>query len=275
MVLVEVAYPRMPTPDPPNPMEALGNSADRFLATMPPEYRRRHDRRAAQDHALIAERRRGAAKLGTFRCTTARAGVPVCVVADDRPGLLATIGTALVSCGLEVSSGEAYVRRREDGRVEAIDLVWVRRAQGNAVWISEEELAQLQGVLVGLLSGQLDRDILVRYAREHVTPDLSSLRLSWVHDGSYLSALDVETRDRPGLMLALSAALYSVDLQIINSEIRTLAARAIDRFYVTELDGTRVPFSKMNRIERAIHSTLERGAMSNPTTLDVIYPDQS
>ena len=44
------------------------------------------------------------------------------MVADDRPGLLATISAALVLCGLDVIEAEAYTRRVEGEHDEAIDV---------------------------------------------------------------------------------------------------------------------------------------------------------
>ena len=74
-----------------------------FSDSMPATtYRKAFDSTAIATHARLSGERRGAvANAGTFSSSSAP-GTAVCVVAEDRPGLLATISAALVMCGLDV-----------------------------------------------------------------------------------------------------------------------------------------------------------------------------
>ena len=84
-----------------------------FAASLPESYRRNFDIAAIAAHTKIArERESASANVGSFNSSRVP-GSAVCVVADDRPGLLATISAALVLCGLDVIEAEAYTRRVE------------------------------------------------------------------------------------------------------------------------------------------------------------------
>ena len=94
-----------------------------FGATLPESYRRNFDLVAIAAHSKIARERESApANVGSFFSSRVP-GSAVCVVADDRPGLLATISAALVLCGLDVIEAEAYTRRVVDKTNEAVDVL--------------------------------------------------------------------------------------------------------------------------------------------------------
>src|SRR5687767_14940114 len=98
-----------------------------FIAGMPEAYRAGHGRQAMIDHARLAITRGPAAvNVATFR-TNRHDGLPVCVVADDRPALLSLISAALVASGLDVVRAEAYCRETPRG-LEAVALFWLRAA---------------------------------------------------------------------------------------------------------------------------------------------------
>ena len=130
-----------------------------FAATLPESYRRNFDQTAIAAHTKIArERESASANVGSF--ISARVpGSAVVVVADDRPGLLATISAALVLCGLDVIEAEAYTRRVEHRTNEAVDVFWVRheKEQQRKLRVSKEEIELLRTTLNGLLDGRLDR----------------------------------------------------------------------------------------------------------------------
>ena len=61
-----------------------------------------------------------------MRSATGRAAL--CVVAEDRPGLLSAIAAALVSHKLDVITALVFSRVASGGDVEAVDFLWVRRS---------------------------------------------------------------------------------------------------------------------------------------------------
>src|SRR6188768_2126581 len=93
-----------------------------FASTLPDSYRRNFELGAIAEHARIAFGRDGApANVGKFMSTRG-SGEALVVIADDRPGLLATISAALVMCGLDVIEAEAYTRKLKGAPHEAVDV---------------------------------------------------------------------------------------------------------------------------------------------------------
>jgi hypothetical protein len=87
--------------------------------------------------------------VGTFQ-SPARKGLPICVVANDAPGLLSRISAAFVLSKLDVIDAEAYCHEVDTGIDEAVDLFWVRRIdhpQADA-WLGPEAVASFRSVLV-------------------------------------------------------------------------------------------------------------------------------
>ena len=72
------------------------------------------------------------------------------------------------------------------------------------------------------------------------------------------TVIEVLTRDRPGLLFALSNALHEVGLSIAVAKINTEGNRVADVFYVTEADGSKiVPGARTNEIRDRLLAMLE------------------
>lgn len=229
--------------------ESAPPSAD-FRASLPDSYRRNFDARASDVHQSVsATRGERLAHVGTF--PSPRAGTALCVTAEDRPGLLATISAALVLCRLDVIEAEAYTRSRKGLSDEAVDIFWVRHdppEQRNDP-ISPEDVLMLESTLVGLLEGKLDRNrVSEPGGRQQSTPGAVETVVRFIEDreGSF-ATLEVETGDRSGLLLALAQALFNQRVQIIGSQVKTNGSRVFDRFSIVELDGS--PISAGRRLE--------------------------
>jgi [protein-PII] uridylyltransferase len=213
-----------------------------FADSLPNSYRAAFDWTAIAEHAATSQRRRpGLPGVGV--CFAPRfPGHAVCVVADDRPGLLATISAALIGERLDVIAAEAYTRRASDTAREAVDIFWVKlldRADPERP-LSKELLDHLESTLGQLLTGNYDP----HSARIPTQPpparsEVSETVVRFIEDrGGMLSTLEVETNDRRGLLLVLARSLYEQKVQIVSSSVRTENGRVKDRFEVTELDDS-------------------------------------
>ena len=235
-------------------------SIDEFAAFLPESYRRNFGRSAIASHAHIAHSRDGKlVGIGSFPSN--RHGTALCVIADDRPGLLATISAALVLARLDVIEAEAYTRRQVGRSDEAVDVFWVRHdpPELRNKPVTSETVEALRETLTGLLQGTLDRGRVTEpSARPSPTPAAAEtvVRFLEAQDGSF-ATLEVETGDRSGLLLALAQALFQQRVQIVASQVRTTGTRVFDRFSIVELDGSPISPSRRLEIQVAVLSAVD------------------
>ena len=256
-------YPAFSCDTPDMPPSAGGAAAHedavrRFAATLPGSYRMHFSWTQVARHACIAlargVRRAHVDSFGSMSRMT-----PLCIVADDCPGLLWLISVALIVHRLDVLKAHVYCRRRPDGRTEAFDLIWVRRAPGapGEEPISVNEIRAIGELLEALLTGRADAH--ARAGSEVTTPgmDQEPPRVTFVMDAeSNASLLAIEAPDRPGLLLAIARALFEAGVQIVRAEVATVGARALDTFYVMELDGGAITPERRAEIEIAARAAL-------------------
>jgi [protein-PII] uridylyltransferase len=231
-----------------------------FAASLPESYRANFDASAIGAHARVARERESApANIGAFFSNRVP-GAAICVVADDRPGLLATISAALVLCGLDVIEAEAYTRRISGKHDEAVDIFWVRHedAADARTRLEHEEIVQLCQTLIGLIEGRLERKKADSGSRASATPAAKETVVRFIEgeDGSF-GTLEVETFDRSGLLLALSQALFAQRVQIIGSQVKTRGGRVYDRFHIVEFDNKPISSARRLDIQVAILSAID------------------
>ncbi len=229
-----------------------------FPRSLPESYRKNFDAPAMAAHFAIAEGRgEDIVAIGAF--PSSRTGTALCVVAEDRPGLLATISAALVLVRLDVIEAEAYTRRQPGKTDEALDIFWVRHdpPELRAAPLGPEHVEHLKSTLAGLLAGKLDRTR-VDSTRRIATPSAVETVVRFIEgsDGSF-ATLEVETGDRSGLLLALSQALFSQRVQIMGSQVRTTGTRVFDRFSVVEFDGSPINAARRLEIQVAVLSAVD------------------
>lgn len=223
-------------------------------------YRAAHDDDASAVHATVV-RDRGAAIIHAGLMGPARgASSALCIVADDRPGLLATISAALVLRGIDVLDAEAYTRRTPAGRAEALDLFWVRRAdpERRDEPLGADEVGELDRLLADLCEGRVDAATLLALSpAPDKGPVETTVRFHEGADGK-LTTLEVETGDRSGLLFALARALHEQGVQIEQSEVKTVGDRVRDRFQLVEVDGSQIAPSRRLAIQVAVLTAVEQ-----------------
>jgi UTP:GlnB (protein PII) uridylyltransferase len=209
-----------------------------FIRTMPDGYREVFDRRAVREHAeLVAQRGERAGHAAVWRMLPRGLAV-MCVVADDVPGLLSVVTTALALHRLDVLTAHVFSRKLDSGDTEAVDFFWVQdrqRASGQAP--APEHLDRCARTLCGFLRAGVEPDDITAGQLSSPPPGAVPV-VSWEEGGTLdQSVLRIEASDGPGLLLSAAKALYASRLTIVASEISTESNVARDRFTLRAADG--------------------------------------
>jgi [protein-PII] uridylyltransferase len=206
-------------------------------------------------HAEIARQHvNGHVTMAVVPSRHAAAAAELCVVARDRPGLLAAITAALAASRLEVHAAQIHSRTLPDGTIQAVDLFAVRE-RGESLEGVARALPTLARDTERVLAGEVDATELASKRRSglrersapRVNIDVSiDDRASPRH-----TVIEVLARDRPGLLFAVSDALHRLELSVAVAKINTEGARVADVFYVSERDGSKVSFGKRSALVKA------------------------
>jgi UTP:GlnB (protein PII) uridylyltransferase len=187
------------------------------------------------EHAAIAARRGD--RLVHAEMWRSKKGPVLCVVAVDRPGLLALITDALLAQGMAIQSARAFCREIDKEAVDFLELRAVGSKGDTTVELDENGLALFAQSL-----GDLVADDLAVHADAPHTPSVPPGPPTRVYferqmpaEGRYLLVIDAP--DTNGLLHAVSAALYEKGMRIMACEIRTLGGQARDRFEVESSSG--------------------------------------
>jgi [protein-PII] uridylyltransferase len=173
--------------------------------------------------------------------------------------LLSFISAALAEAKMDVLSVQAYTRRQPGAEVpEAVDFVWLRRDGDTAAQIGSADSSRVVRLLLGLIGGDLAPESLLRQgpSRRPVPLGVGAVGFAETHDSGH-SVLTVETSDRPGLLLAVTLALFRARVQIIGSRADRKEGGATDRFTIAECDGTRLSPQRRDEARAAVRAALE------------------
>ena len=239
------------------PLEALLDSLpERYLLANRPE--------SIVQHALAVAARGSRPVLVVPVPSRHPEAVELCIVAEDRPGLLESIAAALTSNRLEVLSAEVYSHPVGAER-EALDLFWVRDRDGGTEGV-EDALPRLARDLEDVCSGQVSASELLRIRtgslspwRDRPSPDVPTEVLFDNRASPRHTIVEVYAKDRRGLLHRLARTLYELRLSIMLSKINTEGTCVADVFYVTELDGSKVaPGARHQQIHDALVRAVEQ-----------------
>jgi UTP:GlnB (protein PII) uridylyltransferase len=235
--------------------------ADTFAASMPEAYRLRYGQSQIVEHARIV-RARGAALVhlatSPHELPTEHGAEWICIVTDDRPGLLSLLSAAVSAHSLEILAARIYCRVRAEGDGEAVDFFAVRRQKGDTSALVSSDLVAIGLSIENLLRGETDVAWLERRASPTSRPAAGPSTYVHFHEGEQGDLLVVESTDRPGLLLTITLELHRQALSILRSSIVTLGNRARDEFEVIERDGGRLSPSRRDEVIEGLRAALAR-----------------
>ena len=239
------------------PEDALG----RYLGLGYPSYWLSFD---PDSHARHARMIRGADERGVkltvdTQPLPARGVTEVTVYAADHAGLFSRITGALAIAGASIV--DARIHTMTNGM--ALDTFWIQDATGGS-FDQPHRLARLYVLIERALSSgaglsseihQVSRTMLGRRMRAiHVPPRVVvDNRASNTH-----TVIEVNGRDRPGLLHDVTAAISEQGLQIASAHVTTYGVRAVDVFYVKDVFGLKVENDrKLGRLRESLLVALE------------------
>jgi [protein-PII] uridylyltransferase len=168
-----------------------------------------------------------------------RAVTEITVYALDHPGLFSRISGALAVAGATIVDARIHTLTNS----MALDTFWVQDSSGGP-FDQPHRLAKLSVLIEQALNGKL------RLAQEirKVRREPARLRAVTVpprvvvdnHASNTHTVIEVNGRDRPGLLHDVTAAISRHGFQIASAHITTYGVRAVDVFYVKDNFGLKV-----------------------------------
>ncbi|HYE52963.1 MAG TPA: [protein-PII] uridylyltransferase [Azospirillaceae bacterium] len=212
------------------------------LALGYPSYWLSFERDCLARHARLirqAERERAPLTVDT-RVDTRRSVTEVTIYTADHPGLFSRLAGALALSGADIV--DARINTMTNGM--ALDVFSVQAA-GGGNFDSGDKLARLAVNVEKTLAGGIrlapelakrKTNLPSRTRVFRVPPRvLIDNKASTAH-----TVIEVNGRDRPGLLYDLTRALTALNLQIASAKISTYGNAAVDVFYVKDIFGLKV-----------------------------------
>ncbi|MCF1709155.1 [protein-PII] uridylyltransferase [Tabrizicola sp. J26] len=189
----------------------------------------------------------------------ARDATRACFALADHPGIFSRLAGALALVGANVVDARTYTSK--DGYATAV--FWVQDAEGRPYEASR--LPRLRNMIDKTLKGEVvarealkDRDKIKRRESQFRFPT----HISFDNDGSEIyTIIEVDTRDRPGLLYDLTRTLAANNIYIASAVIATFGAQVVDSFYVKDMFGLKLHTkSRQEALEKKLRQAIAEGA---------------
>lgn len=215
----------------------LGDEVGGFIATMEDAYFTNFAADEQEKYFRLLQRARhqgGAAAAAEIRRDAPVAEISVS--APDRRGLFADLAGVIASVGANVVGARIFTT--SDG--QALDVFLVQDAAGGPYGCDHPQAQiRLTAMLEAVGRGEAPRQETLRRGDGTRTAAFAvSTSVSIDNSASeQATVVDVSGQDRPGLLQALAQTLAASGLTIQSAHIDCYGERAVDAFYVTEIDG--------------------------------------
>jgi [protein-PII] uridylyltransferase len=182
-----------------------------------------------------------------------------CFALADHPGIFSRLAGALALVGANVVDARTYTSK--DGFATAV--FWIQDADGRPY--EESRLKRLRSMIHKTLKGEVvareaikDRDKLKKRERAFKVPT----HITFDNEGSEIyTIIEVDTRDRPGLLYDLTRTLADSNVYINSAVIATYGEQVVDTFYVKDMFGLKFySESKQKSLERKLREAISQGA---------------
>ncbi len=176
----------------------------------------------------------------------------------DHPGIFSRLAGALALVGANVVDARTYTSK--DGYATAV--FWVQDHNGHPY--DESRLDRLRAMIGKTLKGEViareairDRDKIKK--RERAFKVATSITFD--NEGSEIyTIIEVDTRDRPGLLFDLTRTLANNNVYIASAVIATYGEQVVDTFYVKDMFGLKFHSeAKRKALEKKLREAIEIG----------------
>lgn len=226
---------------------ALSRHYDAFWLSLEAET---HERLAVQmaDADKKNEKFSLVTRVDAFRSVT-----EVSIYTEDHPGLFSQLAGAVAMCGANIVDAKIFTTT--DGM--AMDIFSLQDANGQPI-VEARQIERLRQTVRRVLNGEVvprsvidARQVKKREEAFRVAPQvLIDNAASDTH-----TVIEINGRDRPGLLHDLTRALFVARLSIHSAQVTTYGERAVDVFYVKDVYGLKVTHAA--RIQEVRDKVLE------------------
>ncbi|MDJ0825586.1 MAG: [protein-PII] uridylyltransferase [Rhodobacter sp.] len=183
----------------------------------------------------------------------------VCFAMHDHPGIFSRMCGALALVGANIKDARTFTTK--DGWATA--AFWIQDKTGAPY--EAGRLPRLRAMIEKTLKGEVkareemaSRDKLKKREAAFRVPT----SIAFDNDGSEIyTIIEVDTRDRPGLLFDLTRAMAANNVYIASAVIATYGEQVVDSFYVKDMFGLKFySEAKQKTLERKLRDAIERGA---------------
>ena len=171
-----------------------------------------------------------------------RGATRACFSMLDHPGIFSRLTGALAIAGANIVDARTYTTR--DG--VATSVFWLQDIAAKPY--EKSRLGRLRKVIGEILGGErVAREVLdEKYKpKKRERPFVVPTTVSVDNEGSEIfSIIEVDTRDRPGLLHDLTRTIAASNLTISSAIIATYGNQVVDTFYVKDLYGHKIHAKK-------------------------------
>nr|WP_094020877.1 [protein-PII] uridylyltransferase [Maliponia aquimaris] len=182
----------------------------------------------------------------------------VCFALQDHPGIFSRLSGALALSGANVVDARTFTTK--DGYATA--AFWIQDADGAPY--EDTRIPRLRDTIRKTLKGEVvtreairPKEKLKKRERAFKVPT----HITFDNDGSEIfTIIEVDTRDRQGLLFDLTRTLASLNIYIASAVIATFGEQVVDTFYVKDMFGLKL-HSKVKRdlIEKKLRAAITEG----------------
>ncbi|WP_138935579.1 [protein-PII] uridylyltransferase [Roseovarius arcticus] len=181
-----------------------------------------------------------------------------CFVMSDHPGIFSRLAGALALVGANVVDARTYTSK--DGYATAV--FWIQDADGHP--FASERLPRLRQTILKTLKGEVvardaikSRDKIKKRERAFRVPT----HITFDNEGSEIyTIVEVDTRDRPGLLYDLTRTLAAANVYIASAVIATFGEQVVDTFYVKDMFGLKFySDAKQKSLEAKLRAAISEG----------------